>query len=332
LIGPLGLVPVRLVIYGAGAVGGVLGARLAEAGHDVAVIARGAHLEAIQRDGLRVRSPDGERTVRLAAVADPGELSWSADTAVLLAMKSMDTEAALRALVPHAHPDTAVVCVQNGVANERAALRVFGNVYGVCVMFPTSHLTPGVVVAHSAPVPGILDLGRYPHGCDATAQRLVAAVRSAGFHAEPREDIMRWKYAKLLMNLGNALDALCGRSSDLADAVAPVRAEGEAVLRTAGIGFVSREEDRRRRGDILQIAPVSGADRAGGSSWQSLARGTGTVESDYLNGEIVLLGRLHGVPTPANELARSLANRSAREGRSPGWLTPTEFRTLLAGR
>ena len=65
--------------------------------------------------------------------------------------------------------------------------------------------------------------------------------------------------------------------------------------------------------------------RAGGSSWQSLARGTGTVEADYLNGEIVLLGRLHGVPTPANETARRLVQRAARQRTAPGSMTPEEF-------
>lgn len=319
----------RFVVYGAGAVGGVLGARLAGAGHDVVLIARGAHLRAIRADGLTVRSPDGESTLRLATAADPVEVAWRPDDAVLLAVKSTDTAAAVRALAVHAGPDTPVVCVQNGVANERTALRRFATVYGVCVMFPASHLTPGVVVEHSAPVPGILDTGRYPHGSDGRAVGIVEAFRSAGFHAEPRPDIMRWKYAKLLMNLGNALDAVCGRVDGLAEAVARVRTEGEAVLAAAGIAFVSREEDRRRRGDILRIAPVAGQRRSGGSSWQSLARSTGSVESDYLNGEVVLLGRLHGVPTPANELAGLLANRSAHLRRPPGWLAPRDFLAML---
>ena len=61
------------------------------------------------------------------------------------------------------------MCLQNGVANESAALRRFANVYGICVMLPASHLEPGLVVAHSAPVPGILDVGRFPDGVDDTA-------------------------------------------------------------------------------------------------------------------------------------------------------------------
>jgi 2-dehydropantoate 2-reductase len=311
---------VRFVVYGAGAIGGVLGALLAGAGYEIVLIARGAHLEAIRGAGLRVLTPDAERTWRLPAAAGPHEVDWREGDVVLLAMKSMDTEAALRALVAYAVPETAVVCVQNGVANERAALRMFEHVYGVCVMFPATHLTPGVVVANSSPVPGILDIGRYPDGVDATATAVAEAFRAATFHSQPRPDIMRWKYAKLLMNLGNADEAVYGRGDggDGGDErQRRIRAEGEAVLRAAGIAYVSPEEDRARRGDILRMIPVAGQTRAGGSSWQSLVRGTGAVEADYLNVEVVLLGREHGVPTPDNEAIRRLANQYARERRRP---------------
>jgi 2-dehydropantoate 2-reductase len=308
---------VRFIVYGAGAIGGVLGGLVAGAGYEVVLIARGAHLEAIRRDGLRVLSPDGERTCRLPAAAGPHEVDWRSGDVALLTVKSMQTEAALRALAEHAPPATAVVCAQNGVANERTALRRFENVYAVCVMFPASHLTPGVVVANSAPVPGILDIGRFPGGVDETATAIAGAFRAATFHSQPRPDIMRWKYAKLLMNLGNAHEAVYGRAAATDERLRRVRAEGEAVLRAAGIAYASAEEDRQRRGDLLRIRPVAGQNRSGGSSWQSLARGTGEVEADYLNGEIVLLGREHAVPTPDNEALRRLANQYARERRPP---------------
>jgi 2-dehydropantoate 2-reductase len=311
----------RFLVHGAGAIGGVVGARLSAAGHAVVLIARGRHLTALRRDGLRLRSPDAERTHRVAAVGHPGEVDWRPGDVVLLAVKSMDTPAALTALAEHAGPDTPVVCLQNGVANEPAALRLFPDVYGVCVMLPAAHLNPGTVTAYAAPVPGILDIGRFPRGTDATAEAIAAAFRSAGFVSETRGDIMRWKYAKLLMNLGNALEAVCGPIGDVA-AARLLRAEGEAVLRTAGIDHASAEEDRRRRGDILRVAPVGGERRPGGSSWQSLSRLTGAVESDYLNGEIVLLGRLHGVPAPVNDRVRRLANRFARERIAPGSVDP----------
>ncbi|HEU4425611.1 MAG TPA: 2-dehydropantoate 2-reductase, partial [Pilimelia sp.] len=120
----------RFIVYGAGAVGGVLGAHLSAAGQEVVLIARGAHLAAIRRYGLQAQYPDGERTHRIAAAAGPDEVRWRPDDVVLMTMKSMDTYEAVRALARHAGPATPVVCVQNAVANERVALRSFAHVYG----------------------------------------------------------------------------------------------------------------------------------------------------------------------------------------------------------
>jgi len=326
--------PKRFIVYGAGAIGGVLGSLLHRAGHEVVLIARGPHLEAIRAQGLRLVTAEGDQVVRVPALAGPHELEHRPGDVVLLAMKSMDTEAALRALAPVVAPETPIVCVQNGVANERAALRLFPHVYGVCVMFPATHLEPGVVQAGSWPVPALLDIGRYQGDTgrvppDETAAEVAAAFRSTGCHSEPRPDIMRWKYRKLVMNLGNAVDALVGRAEGAADVTEAIRVEGERVLEAAGIPVASREEDRARRGDILRLRPIEGRPRGGSSSWQSLARGTGSIEADYLNGEIVLLGRLHGVEAPLNEAVRRLAVRFAREGRPPGSMPVEELRVAL---
>jgi 2-dehydropantoate 2-reductase len=140
---------------------------------------------------------------------------------------------------------------------------------------------------------------------------------------------MRWKYAKLLLNLGNAIEALCGRVEGIDEIFALARAEGEAVLHAAGIPFASASEDRDRRVGTFEVGEVAGRPRGGGSSWQSLARGTGSVEADHLNGEIVLLGRLHGVPTPVNELARRLVNRAAHDRTPPGSLTPAALLKMV---
>jgi 2-dehydropantoate 2-reductase len=316
---------VRFVIYGAGAVGGVIGARLALGGAEVVLVARGAHLAALRRDGLRVESPEGVRVHALPAVGGPEELRRRADDVVVLAVKGTDTVAALSALAACGF-DAPVVCAQNGVRNERAALRMFPDVHAMCVMLPAEHLSPGTVVQGSAPVPGILDLGRYPHGVDATTEAIAEALRAGGFAAVPRPDVMRWKYRKLLMNLANAVEALCGPLGDDArPALDVLNAEGTAALDAAGIAYASVEEDRERRGDLLRVTMP----RGGGSTWQSLRRGTGRVEADHLNGEIVLLGRLHGVPTPANDLVRRLVNEAAREGRAPGHLTPAALSAML---
>jgi 2-dehydropantoate 2-reductase len=143
---------------------------------------------------------------------------------------------------------------------------------------------------------------------------------------------MRWKYRKLIMNLGNSVEALIPSGPEHDEIADRAEQEGEACLRAAGIDFASREEDRARRGDLLQVGRIDGRERGGGSSWQSLARGSGTIEADYLNGEIVLLGRLHGFPTPVNEALQRLATLWAAEQRPPGTMSGAEFERGLETR
>jgi 2-dehydropantoate 2-reductase len=302
-----------------------LGALLSAAGEQVALIARGDHLEAMRANGLVLKRPEGESRHEVDVFGTPGAVDWRDGDVVVLAMKTQDTVDALRSLPP----GVPVVTLQNGVANERMALRLFDEVYPVCVMFPASHLEPGVVVAHSSPTPGILDVGRYPSGVDGQAEAIAAAFRGAGFRSEPRQDIMRWKYTKLLMNLGNAVEALCPPSDERQEIVANLRAEGRAVLDRAGIEYASDEENRAHRANSISVKEIAGQPRTGSSSWQSLARGTGTIEADYLNGEIVLLGRLHGGPTKWNEHARRLANDAAHRKAAPGSLSTGEWLSSL---
>src|SRR5690606_30144287 len=120
-----------------------------------------------------------------------------------------------------------------------------------------------------------------------------------------------------VMNLSNAVDAVTGAAGLASALPGLLAAEAEAVFQAAGIDPVPAEVEAERRGDLVRLRPVGGRRREGGSSWQSLARGLGTVESDYLNGEIALLGRLHGVPTPANDLLQRLAGRLAAAGGPP---------------
>jgi 2-dehydropantoate 2-reductase len=318
----------RYVIYGAGAVGGTIGGRLHQAGNDVVLIARGAHLAAIQRDGLRLLSPSSSDRLPIPAIDHPGKLDLTDGDVVILAMKTQDTANALAALGPR--PDgVAIVCAQNGVENERLALRMSPNVYGMCVMLPATHLEPGEVLVHSAAAPGILDLGRYPAGSDQRAADIAGALEGAGFSSNAVTDVMRWKRAKLLMNLGNAIEAACGLEGRGGPIYQRARDEALACFDAAGLEVASEEEDRARRADLVQLRPIDGRRREGGSSWQSLARGTGSIETDHLNGEIVLLGRLHGVPTPVNAAIQKVAAKMAAEHAPPGSMTPDELAAAI---
>ncbi|MGA8258438.1 MAG: 2-dehydropantoate 2-reductase N-terminal domain-containing protein, partial [Nocardioides sp.] len=302
----------RYLVYGAGAVGGVIAARLHLAGVSTSVIARGEHLEAIRSDGLVLDAAPDRLVAPVLAAESAAEVDWTDDLVVLLCVKGHQTAAALDDLAAHAPASIPMVCAQNGVANEAAALRRFERVYGLCVMLPSLHLEAGVVVQKCHPTPGILDLGRFPDGTDETAEGAAADLRSAGFESLARSDIMAWKHRKLIVNARGDVSALFEpgpATSQLAELVA---AEGEAELRAAGITVVASAEDDARRGDVLQ--PRADIDRfAGNSLRQSLTRGLDS-EIDYRAGEIVLLGRLHGVLTPANEFVQRTARDAGREG------------------
>lgn len=310
----------RYAVIGAGAVGGTIGARLHQVGHDVVLVARGAHYETMRESGLRLITPDSDETLDVQVADGP------VDTDVLIvATKSQDTIAALDAWPRH----LPVVCAQNGVANERMVLRRFERVYGMCVWLPATHLEPGVVVAHGTPKPGMLHVGRYPQGVDELSTQLTGDLLKSGFVVDNTGDVMRWKYGKLLSNLPNAVQALAGRAPELAQRA---QAEGMAILEEAGIAYSTSAEEADKRGKQVEIGEIDGVARSGGSSWQSLARARGSIEADYLNGEIVLIARELGLPAPVNEVLQREANRAAREKLPPGAMPADELTALIDER
>lgn len=322
----------RYVILGAGAIGATIGGRLAEAGCDVVLVGRGAHAAAVKRDGLLLAMPG--RTVRLAVpMVTIDELGLSAGDVLILAVKSQDTAELLTRLaaVPTAGDAAAlpVFCAQNGLANEDVALRYFARVYGVCVNIPATHLEPGVVEASGTPVSGILQVGRYPAGTDDTARALSGDLNRSGFRAEVRADVMAWKRAKLLSNLANALQVLCVGGFEwrapadgaIGTVVARMRTEAAACFAAAGWTVAGGQQFRAETSGF-QIASVNGQSRHGGSTWQSVQRGLPSVETDFLNGEIVRLGRLHGVSTPVNAAIQAGMHEITRRARAPRTLDP----------
>ncbi|MGH9171017.1 MAG: ketopantoate reductase family protein [Acidimicrobiales bacterium] len=317
----------RYLILGAGAIGGAIGGRLFQHGRDVVLIARGDHLAALRSTGLELRDPEQTETLRIPAVGTSAEAEPVPGDVVVLATKSQHTESLLAELALVAPPGVSVVCAQNGVENERVAIRRFANTYGMRVILAGTHIVPGVVEIATAPVGGILDIGRYPSGNDEVAEAVAADLRDAGFDARATADVMGHKYLKLLGNLGNAIQAACGLSEDalLAELARAARAEARSCYEAAGIEVADEayESDRRRMRGFTR--PVGGVTREGGSSWQSLRRATGNIEADWLNGEIVMLGRTHGVPTPVNERLQFVANKLAAALTPPGPMTPAEL-------
>lgn len=344
----------RYVIIGAGAIGATLGAELHTAGRRVLLVARGAQLATLRERGLRYLRPDGEHLIQLPAAGGPDEVELAHDDVLLLATKSQDTEEALRTWAWRAvkgadgTPTSAaaalpVVTLQNGLDNERAALRRFATVFGAVVWLPSSRLNPAEVVSPAAPTVGALWLGRYPEGAepDHRLAALAEDLTAARFHVTVVPDIHRWKAAKLVSNVTNALDALYAPSALRAAAGRAVRAEARAVLTAAGLRPAELDPAQLRQ--VVVARPVPGQERVRSSTWQSLALG-GQPETDFLNGEVVLTARLLGNAAPYSAAPHSAApdnaapynaalaervQRAAAEGTRPGTLTDADLIATL---
>jgi 2-dehydropantoate 2-reductase len=312
---------VRVIIFGAGAVGSILGGRLHQGGADAMLVARPAHAEAINTHGLRLRMASHTDTIDVPAVTSVDELHPGDDDVVIITAKTQDTPAIHDALLAW-NPNVAVVCGTNGVEHERMALRRFERVYGMVIQMPSQFERPGEVTALFSPNNALVDVGRYPSGVDETTSTVAAMIEaSPRLSCQPDADVMVQKYAKLLLNLGNAADAACGRDGRNAQVVAVAIEEGRRVLDAAGIRYRQIGEMKQQMRDrmaTMQFDIPIGDTFLGGSTWQSLAKGAATLETDYFNGEINLLGRMHGMATPANLFLQQLATRMLHERSQPG--------------
>ncbi len=321
----------RYIVLGAGAIGAALGGMLQHAGSSVVLVARGAHLAALRSRGLDLALPSRSLHLDVQAFGKPSEIRFQPNDVVLLCVKSQDTEAAVAELSRETQHELPVVCVQNGVENEAIVARYFAQVLSMVVYAPGQYLEPGRVSLHSEPVLGGLDIGDYPSGVSDVARELAADATRAGFDARTQEQIGRVRYAKLLSNLGNIVQALLGRDAPAKPLLARLRAEAEACFRAAGIEYESLESLQERNEAVLEL-PVNGALRGGGSTWQSLARNAGGLETEYLNGVIVRLGERYRVGTPANRAVLELSRRALAEHWQPGKLSLAEVEQLIDGR
>lgn len=318
----------RYVVYGAGAIGGTIAARLRLAGHDVTLVARGPHFAALAAaGGLEYRDPSGTRRLPLNVVGHPGQLRWGHNDVVILAMKTQDTWAALFDLASAAGSATPVICAQNGIENERLCMRFFERVYGLYVLVSAAHLEAGVVEDYGSTGTGVLDIGRYLSGVDDFSHVVAKELSGAGFSSRPVADIMRWKGAKLLANLANSIEAAWGTAICEGSLYRLARREGERCLTEAGIGFVPEDVEQQRRG-LVRAMTVQGHRIPGGSTWQTVARGHTRTEAEFLNGEIALLGRLLGIPTPVNSALQVLVRDIAARGLRPGTVPMTVYEEL----
>lgn len=319
----------RFIVYGVGAIGGTVAAALTHAGKEVVGIARGEQLRAVRQRGLTLKTPEETYTSRFSCVETPDAAMLRPDDVILICTKTQHTTAVLDQLAAAGAGEQAIFCLQNGVENERLALRRFANVHAVAVMLPADFVTPGEVAAFGMPNHGLLYIGRFPGGSDDRDRQVAEALTHARIASFVDDDVMKAKYGKLLLNLHNIVDAAIGRGPESEPVSQLLRREAEAVLSAANIAWRDVGTSHPQRAELMRITPIEGVARTGSSSAQSLARSAGSIETDYLNGEIVLLGRLHGVPTPANAWFCELAARMIRENREPGSVRLEEVASAL---
>ncbi|BBX47308.1 2-dehydropantoate 2-reductase N-terminal domain-containing protein [Mycobacterium cookii] len=339
----------RYVIVGAGAIGGTVGGVLARAGIATVLVARGRHAETLSAKGLTLTTPDGSFHTPVTAVSGPEMLTLTERDVLVFTTKTQQIDAALQEWVDQpVHGSEGVVgtagellpalTALNGVAAEEKALRYFRQVFGVCVWMPAVHLEPGEVIVRSWPTVGQFQIGRWPASLRTPAdtdllQDVTEAWSSAGIQVRVVDDVAPWKYNKLLSNLANALGALSAQGADLSDIAKAVRAEGEHVLRCTGIEFVSFEISNAARADGPTPRSVPGHDTgASNSTWQSLARNTGNVETDFFNGEIVRIAHRHGIAAPLNTALARAARTAVSNEAGPGQYSASELAGMLGVR
>ncbi len=340
----------RYIIHGAGAVGSLVGAMLAESGFNVVLIGRPAHTAAVRENGLVVRSRKGDRRVtEIEAVNSPSEITPQEDDVILLTVKTAQTAESVQELRETFEETTPIFCLQNGVRNEELSARRFLRVYGALAGLSATLVEPGVV-AQTLELK--IGLGNYPLGCDERVSEVAADFERAGFKISLHERIMAVKWSKLLLNLNNAtltiIDTwvqLARVTPRVAHFMADVMGEGLHVLEVAGISLEDNnnpyniaaqiQQLREVRGDPEKIREVSEVEfdlRTYPSTWVDVKQKRGESEASYFNGEIVLLGEKNSVPTPLNSTLLQIVEEMSTARLEPGRYTLDELEAQIAQR
>ena len=317
----------KICVFGAGAIGGFLGAKLAHSGATVSLVARGANLAAIRADGLKLRADGRETVVRLPATDDPAELG--PQDYVIVTLKANQIDAVLDRFAPLLGPKTAIVTATNGVPYwyfhrhpgewenrnvasvdpSRRQWTLLGPERAIgCVVYPATELAAPGVVEH---VYG----DRFPIGepsgeLSLRCQRLSAVFAAGGLKASVLDNIRDEIWLKLWGNLclnplsaltGTTLDVLCSEAGTRTIARAMMR-EAQAIAERLGVRF---RVDLERR---LDGARKVGAHKT--SMLQDLERGR-PLEIDALVTAVQELGRLVEVPTPTLDMVLALIQHRA---------------------
>jgi 2-dehydropantoate 2-reductase len=292
----------RILVMGTGGLGGYFGGLLQRAGEEVIFVARGAHLRALQSTGLRVKSPDGDFALPVHATDRGGE-AGPVDL-VLFAVKTYDVETAAEALRPAVGPETAILCLQNGVETEDrlGAMYGRGHVLGGVTYVSAVIEAPGVI-AHTGPT-GDIVFGEMDGRSTPRARAIETMLAGAGVETEMTGEILRRLWEKFVFICANA-----GMTATTRVSVGEVLAHAEShtmyrglMEETAAVG-VAKDIPLdgvvgRQMAVAEQLVRGRGFDTRS-SLYNDLAAGR-RMELDALCGAVVRMGRERGVPTPLN--------------------------------
>jgi 2-dehydropantoate 2-reductase len=322
--------PLRFLFFGAGAVGSLLGARLAQGGSEVTLVGRQPHVEAVTRDGVRMvlAGKVSNQSVR-AARPNIAEAGGPFDY-VFLTVKGYDTLDAIEQLQPVLRPNTIVGSFQNGVGNEEAIAAALPEqaLLAGSLMVPVSLDEPGTIQLHSRR--GGVALA--PVSPEVNVAPLVRKLGSAGFKARRYADFRAMKWSKLLFNiLGNAQSAILDlppshvfADSELFRYERAAFREAVAVMNNMHLKVVALPglpAPTLRRAMSLPplLAQMLLEPRLGGargnkmpSLWWDLSRGKSRTEAAFLNGAVVDAGRRVDVPTPVNSVLWAILEKSTK--------------------
>jgi 2-dehydropantoate 2-reductase len=291
---------VKVAVVGAGGVGGYFGGRLARAGADVHLIARGAHLRALREHGLQVRSVKGDVTLQLPATDDPADVGVC--DFVLFCVKSYDTESAAAQLSPLIGPDTAVLTLQNGVDNEEKLARLIGpgHIMGGAAFIFAGIAQPGVIVHTGGPTS--LTFGELDGRITERTQRFLDWCHRAGYGAEASANIKAVLWAKLAF-----ICALAGMTAAVRRPIGEIR---QVAAAWAGFEQLITE--------VAAVAEADGSPLPPDAQQRALALGRSVEPSSYsslhddlvagrrmelqaLHGFVVQRAAEHAVPVPMTQ-------------------------------
>ncbi|MEM7303090.1 MAG: ketopantoate reductase family protein [Pseudomonadota bacterium] len=291
----------NILVMGAGALGGYFGGRLAGAGHNVTFVARGAHLEAMQRDGLKIESPTGNLHLpKVQAVGQP-EPDGSAEI-VLFLVKNFDVESAAQSLLPCLNPNSVNVTLQNGVSTPQRLGEIVGPecVAPGIAFIPATVREPGVILHGAA-----LQRLAFSKGTEANADRinmLASALREVGAEVTVSDDVQVMLWSKFVF-----LSALSALTTLTRLDVGPVRDTPEtaalfrqAMEETAAVGKVLCPDLPESTVDEQWQFLLSLPDTVHASMLDDLNNGK-PLELNYLSGDVSRLGRENGILTPLHD-------------------------------